>query len=371
MSNTTNVVGYYNGNRWPIQLVASKFNVTLTLKPGEYILDRQGRKVNDTYFEVFANNRQLHREVSETAVPVIAIPEATAVVATQSSNPVRAVTQWKRDARGIRQPIMPDQMPPPPPPPTALPAAVVASATDSVQPMTMEEARKRGLVRKVREVPEDYGVNDTTGLPPSGIPKMKYSIDPSINKPAPPLPKEMLALPKDDVIPDDLKAQFKQNRQTRAQLVAGLAQGTKAPAPEEASTNPFANAGVAMTNSPITTGSPEPVFESDEPETNDEPEVVVEPHTIDAALPEPDLTEVEQDAPPATIPLKGSRTDYFPPPPSAAPAPPLRPLTPRNQFTCMACGAPHKFRSQLFKHAQQKHPERINAIMASYPEVPH
>lgn len=348
MSNTTNVVGYYNGNRWPIQLVISKLNITLTLEPGKYVLDRQGRKINDPYFEVFANNKQLHRELSQTPVPIIAIPEVAAPVTPAApTNPVRAITEWTRDAKGIRQPVL--TQPAPAPQPAPLPPAVVASASESVKPMSMEEARRRGFVRKVREVPEDYGVNDTTGLPPSGIPKMKYAIDPSVNKPAPPLPKEMLALPKDDP-----------NRQTRAQLVAGLAQGTTAPAPEDGPANPFANTAVvnAPPNSPIVAGTPAPIME-DSP-TEGEPVVEGTPEEVmPEALPEPDVAELAE-AEAAPVPVA----------PVAPAPPPMRPITPSNQFVCMACGAPHKWRSQLLNHAKAKHPERVNAIMAAYPASP-
>ena len=338
MSNTTNVVGYYNGNRWPIQVVASKLNITLTLKPGEYVVDRQGRKVNDPYFEVFAVNKQLHRELSKTPVPVIAIPEVTpAVTPSAQTNPVRAITEWTRDGKGIRQPVLTQ------PAPEALPPAVTASASESVRPMSMDEARRLGLVRKVREVPEDYGVTDTTGLPPSGIPKMKYAIDPSVNKPVPPLPKEMLALPSNDP-----------NRQTRAQLVAGLAQGTKTPAPEDGPANPFANAAV-VNNSPIMAGTPaQPLME--EGPTEGGP--VVEGTPEEGFLPEPDVAELAE-----------AQAAVRPAPLVVTPALPLRPLTPSNQFTCMACGAPHKWRSQLLNHAKAKHPERVNAIMAAYPPV--
>lgn len=336
MSNTTNVVGYYNGNRWPIQIVASKFNITLTLKPGEYILDRAGRKINDPYFEVFVQNKQLHREVSETGVPSITVPEVVAP-STQAhqGNPVRAVTQWTRDARGIRQPVLTQPQPVLPTP--TLPAAVVASASESVTPMSMEEARKRGLVRKTRDVPEDYGVNDTTGLPPGNIPKMRYALDPSMNKPATPLPREMLALPKDDP-----------NRQTRAQLVSNLAQGVRTPPPEEASVSPFANTAVvnAPPNSPIVAGAP--ITESNLPEAVEEP--------LTEALPQP------QEVPEAGQPAVAI--------PARPVAPPMRPVTPKDQYVCMACAAPFKFRSQLYNHAKAKHADRLNAIMAAYPETP-
>lgn len=357
MSNTTNVVGYYNGNRWPIQLVISKLNITLTLEPGKYVLDRQGRKINDPYFEVFANNKQLHRETSETPVPVIVIPEVTTTVTSAQTNPVRAVTEWKRNERGIREPVL--NQPAPATAAPALPAAVIASATASVQPMSIEEARRRGLVRKTRDVPEDYGVTDTTGLPPSGIPKMKYALDPGVNKPAAPLPKELLALPKDDTA-----------NPTRAQLVAGLAQGSATPAPEEASANPFANTAVvnAPPNSPIVAGTPTPqppvvlteAVEVAEPPVEEEPTFETEPESpLVGGLPAPALPEEEVAATPAPAPAA---------PAPAAPA--LRPITSASQFVCIACQAPFKWRSQLQKHAHQKHPERVRAIMAPYPEAP-
>lgn len=334
----TKISGYYNGNRWPVQLVISKYNLTLTLEAGKYILDRKGRKINDPFFESFANLKQLHRELSDTLVPVIAIPEITPnTPPSQQANPVRAVSSWTRDPRGVRTPVINELPAPVQPPQQALHPAVLASATESVRPMSMDEARRLGLVRKIREVPEDYGVNDTPGSPPDSrtIPPIKYSVDPSINKPPPPLHRELLTLPKDDP-----------NRQVRSQLVSQLSK----PVPIN-ETNPFSNTVVvnAAHNSPIVAGDPEP-----EPE----PEIV-DSQDADALsdLPEPELEE----APPApTSPTVQVR--------SAPAAPPMRQLTPSNQFVCTACGAPHKFRSQLVNHAKTKHPGRVNGIMAAYPE---
>ena len=348
----TLTVGYYNGNRWPIQLVISKLNITLTLEPGMYVLDRAGRKINDPYFEIFADRKQLHRELSDKLVPLIIIPPVTSnTPASAQTNPVRSVTEWKRDPRGIRQPVL-TQPQPAQLAPQALPPAVLASANESVRPMSMEEARALGLVRKIREVPEDYGVNDTTGLPPGGIPKMRYSIDPGINKPVAQLPKEMFALPKDDP-----------SRAIRAPLVSSLAQGARVPAPEDqVTTSPFANATVAHgpANSPIVAGTPAPPAlaesrESQEPEiVEDNPELEPEPMPMSevaeavrvSGLPEPDLP-LSPDVPP-----------------------PLRPMTPKNKFTCMVCAQPFQFRSQLVKHAQTRHAHMVNAILANYPETP-
>lgn len=369
----TNICGYYNGNRWPIQLVISKLNITLTLEPGKYVLDRSGRKINDPYFEVFANNKQLHRETSATPVPLIIIPEVTSAnTPTAPGNPVRAVTAWTRDAKGLRQPVL-EQAPTTTPAATALPAAVVASATDSVTPMSMDEARKRGLVRKTRDVPEDYGVTDTTGIPPSGIPKMKYAIDPGVNRPAPPLPPQMLTVAKDDPA-----------RQTKSQLVAGLAQGAKAPVVEDS--NPFANTSVrtAPVNSPIIAGTPMTVAESAESTLPVEGEMVEADavdgtaegqQSVDQVLPEPELEPETETEPVRTPPVQPSaaRPAAVRPPPATAsttPAtPPVRPLTPSTSFVCMACSQTFKFRSLLAKHAQTKHPDRVSAILAPYPET--
>lgn len=336
MSNTTNVSGYYNGNRYSIQLVISKLNITLTLKPGEYIMDRQKRKINDPYFEKYVNSKQLHKETSEKQVPLIIIPEVTNTgIVTQPNNPVRAVSTWTRDNKGHRQPVL--TQPEPAAPVRAesvaeLPAVVVSSSHSSVTPMSMDEARRLGHAGRVRLVPEDYGVTDTTGVPPSGIPQMRYSIDPKMNKNVKPLPKDLLALQKGDP-----------NASTKTQLVAGLTQSAGVPPPEDGSGNPFNNTGVvtAPPDSPVTSGRP--LMEN-------EPDAVAEPD-VEVLLPEPVLDET----PPAR------------PPARAGAPPPMRPLTPKNKFVCMACGAPHKFRSMLLTHAQKNHPQQVNAIMAAYP----
>ena len=151
------------------------------------------------------------------------------------------------------------------------------------------------------------------------------------------------------------------NRQMRSQLVAGLAQG-QAPPPEEAPPNPFANAGV-QNDSPLVSGQPQALAESEEQLPVEEaPEVVNEEPQSPDSLPEP---EVEEGVPAVNAPFVPPTAKL-----TAPPKPPLKPLTRKDQFTCMACGAPHKFRSQLLKHAQQKHPERIQAIMAPYPDTP-
>jgi hypothetical protein len=347
---TTTTLGYANGARWPIQLVISKFNITLTLKPGEYLLDRQGRKINDPYFDVFVRNKQLIRETSKVPVPLIKVPEVTVGSApTAQASPVRAITQFKLDDKGVRRPVL--EEPKPAPAVDALPAAVMTSASDAVRPMSMEEARRRGFVRKVPEVPEDFGVTDTTGLPPSHIPGIKYSIDPSVGKPVAPLPQGMLQLPKDDPA-----------RQARATLISNLTQVSSAPAPENLPENTlvqaFANKTVVETppDSPIMAGMPVAESLADKP-------ISSEP------MPLPDIKEVGVDVPPAEemAPPAEPAPDPLPEPAPPLPDKKLMPLTPRDKFACSECGTAFKFRSQLNAHAQSKHPALRQAIMDGYP----
>jgi hypothetical protein len=74
---TTQVLGYYNGAKWPIQIVLPRLNVTLRLEPGAHVRDAGGQKINDPFFEAFAKQGQLSRELSDVPVPICRIhPEA-------------------------------------------------------------------------------------------------------------------------------------------------------------------------------------------------------------------------------------------------------------------------------------------------------
>jgi hypothetical protein len=66
---TTKVLGYYNGAKSPIQIVFPKLNVNMKLEPGAHIRDASGQKINDPYFEAFAKQDRLSRELSDVPVP--------------------------------------------------------------------------------------------------------------------------------------------------------------------------------------------------------------------------------------------------------------------------------------------------------------
>jgi len=68
--NTTQVRGYYNSKKWSIQIVMSKLNLVLTLEPGDYIRNSSGQKINDPFFETYANSGNLSREMADAPVPI-------------------------------------------------------------------------------------------------------------------------------------------------------------------------------------------------------------------------------------------------------------------------------------------------------------
>lgn len=181
---TTNVVGYFNNQRYPINLVISALGITIEIKPGEYIRDRQGRKINDPVFDAY---RQLSRETSPTPVAVIAIPVFKPVLPATDGQTVRQVTEFTRNERGFKVPVMPQ--------PKDTPS--VPYNNPAIRAMSVEEARRLRLIRPTRHVPEDYGVTDTdSAMAPRNIPMIVEARDtpapvPAAAMPAP-LPKELL-----------------------------------------------------------------------------------------------------------------------------------------------------------------------------------
>jgi len=71
------VSGYFNGRDFPIQMYISRLNITLIVGPGDFIMVTQGRKVNDPFFEVYAKNNQLTREIATEPLPIIELASLT------------------------------------------------------------------------------------------------------------------------------------------------------------------------------------------------------------------------------------------------------------------------------------------------------
>jgi hypothetical protein len=337
----TNTVGYYNGNKWPIHLVISELNVTLHLKTGEYILDTKGRKINDSFFDKYTRPLQLSKELSKNGeVDLIAVPRVTSTSqATGHQHSVRAVTKFTEDAKGQRVPVMP--------------APVVTKVnnvnTPTHQGMSVEEARKRGLIGKAREIPEDYGITDTSGRPVdvSQAPPIKYAMEstPRIRQ-AENLPVELTQI--DDKI-DPAQAA------ARAQLVTGL---NKSATLNVESATGFMNESTAHApgQNVVPATSPQPQIEAP----------AVEAEVIDEALPQPNIFAPGQVAvatpAPVPDPLATARANAKKPLPTKQAAPKNA-----KPFVCNEDGQSFQYRSQLEKYAKAKHPTKVDSILAPYP----
>lgn len=341
---TTKTVGYFNSNKWSIHLAISELNISLQMKPGEFILDKQGRKINDPFFDKYCGPLRLSKEEADQPVEVITVPKLESVQQRFDGHAVGEVTEFTHDRKGIRQPVMPKPRP----------AMLRPDQNKSpVTPMTMEEARRAGLVRQTRSVPEDYGATDTTGAPPPGerIPPIKYATDTTGAGPAKPKP-----LPKPLTKPVTKAASAViQKLEEAAQSDpedAGFLNRTLKGLPDLPRPNiPGAEAVEASDVEPEGSAAEteDAGMEAGVPSDGDGAETTSDENEAEPdSLPEPPLDEDEQ-------PL--SRRN-------------LRPAMPKSvkPFVCSVDGVSFRYRSELMAHAKRKFSKRVDEIMEPYPE---
>jgi hypothetical protein len=331
----TSTVGYYNGNKWPIHLVISELGVTLHLKSGEFILDKQGRKINDPFFDKYAKPLQLSKEVSRNGqVPLIIVPPLTpAALSARPGHSVTAVTEFTAD----RKPIMPVQKP--------IPQSAVNTPTH--RGMTIEEARRRGLIGgAVREVPEDYGVTDTSGRPVdvNHAPPIRYAMEstPRIRQ-AEQLPEGLTQID-DKVDPSQISA-----RQT---LVGSMQKATAASSIVESATGFMNQATLHDAAQPAPAA---PLVQAQTVQDIEEP------------LPQPNIFAADQvQAAPAPVKMRPPKSGV-----AAVPAKPAQAPAPKNAkpFICNVDGKDFRYRSQLETYAKRKFPDKVAEILAPYPET--
>lgn len=161
----TNVKGYFNANRWPVNLSVSSVGLVFQLAPNQFILDQQGNKVNDPALEVCVGPMKLSREMSNDLLPInrLAQPRANPVTSTVSGSPAKIVVPQSIKAKA-----------PAPAMAATSPATVTPNA--SVRAMTMEEARRIGAV-KPTTIPNEDAPDDNAGAPPTGAPVISYARD--------------------------------------------------------------------------------------------------------------------------------------------------------------------------------------------------
>lgn len=323
----TYTTGFYNCKSWPIQLVVSRYNVTLILPPNEFIRDKQKRKINDPFFETYVKGGMLARETSDQPVPLLTVPVVTAAVGpVNDGQSVRSVTEFTTDEHGHKQPVIPQPKP----------SSEQQINKPAFMGMSMDEAKKLGLIRKVREVPEDYGVTDnSSATPPRTPPPLKFAVD--TDQPAKPsaVVQPLQPPPPPAAVPVAKTA-------VRKQIQEQLKKQVKEAAVLDSETG-FLN--VAMQNIPPNVGLAQPEM------TN------AVSASVDEALPAPQIDEV--------LPSFSEVEETI-----QVPEPTVKPVRvpPRTaKFNCMECGATFKMRQELAGHAKREHSDKITAILAGYP----
>lgn len=189
-TNLTNVIGYFNPNDYPLQLVLSEFNVTLQLPPKSYVVDRGGRLVNDPYLDAYVGKGRLSRasdpkqQVEITLLRPVNDPTPAPTPAPHQ----HSVSQASRfdTKNGVVVPVQAVStapMPPTPPP----------QSYNPVRGMTVEQAKAMRLIKPTRPVPEDFGADESTGAPKAGqeIPTIRYATDTVRGRKPAPLPAEL------------------------------------------------------------------------------------------------------------------------------------------------------------------------------------
>jgi len=385
----TNILGYFNPNPYRVNVAISELGgLAVLLNPMEFILERAtGRKINDPILDKYVGFKMLSPEVSDKPVPVVLMPRLAPTIHSQY-----AVTQGVRDAQG-KWGLAPAN--------SKSAQTLVETPPTVTKPshigMSMEEARRRGLVGKPRLVPDDYGAVETDGAPTRGdaIPRIKYAVE-SVAPNAKPgtLPRELIEQVNPTVAP--LLAGLQAAAQTdpeavnlgrkAAEAAVAAQQGQegvqrfraarkqiKATIPTAVIPPPNAPAPAPAPVAPAAPRAASPVGVV-QPRRR-VAQVVTAPAVASAiAVPPPPMEELQE----VTSPIMGGRTaEQLPPPvledgtaPAEAPEPPPTAEDYATGGAIFACNEPgcdgkeFPYRSYYIRHIQRKHKDRLAQLMA-------
>lgn len=352
---TTNVVGYFNSNPWPVHIAISALGISLHIpNRGEFVKDGEGNKVNDPILEQYVGPGQLSRETSASPVPIRMFIRPEQVKDTRTSS-IHSASAFVQTPSGV-QPVLlnpRDEMP------------QLPENRSSCVGMSMEQARKLKLVRPMLD-PRTQAPKDTDGQPTPG------ELLPTLEE----------ATPR-DMKPSEYQRWVAEQRSKGKSVTPAGAVPVNVPPPQA---RPVAN----VVREP----------EDDLPPTEDEvgrPTDELDVTVPDAAVPEsPEQVEIQRTlveaasnktvmddavaaalgtAPRVATPVAAPTqvpdpTANLPRPNLAAPAPEAEtPPSQRPKFVCTVDGKAFDYRSQLEAYAKRKHPTRVDEIMAPYPKV--
>jgi hypothetical protein len=378
--NMTNTVGFKNPHTHSVYIEISDLNIKVELPPGKFIMDMQGNLLNDPVFEAYCHQKGLSRVTSDQPVPLRLVPRMAKAINRPTSAVTEASSFVRNQATGTVQPVYkPAQQAEPPP-----------MNKNPIVGMSVEKARKLGLIGKPRLVPEDYGADETTGAPERGkkLPDIKISIEsPPRIRTAAPLRPELLESSEEDLPPAEIAR--------RSQLQSSMAQAAAVPHEQfdPARIRPLVNRApvpLKATDEPVgIVGATQMTPVHPQPEQEEELEPAPEPVK---AAPRPISTKRPvAPAPPAP---KRTRTVVIEEQPAQEPAQAverieaqaeettveapatIQPLDEagsgpiseqEGQFVCAADGKPFKFRSELDRYVRRKFPHMAEQLMQPYP----
>ena len=174
---TTNIVGYFNGNGFPIQLNISPLGLSFTLPPGNYITvkDVDGKKVktNDPFLSDYVGKNRLSVEKSTSPVPLVLLSSRN------DRGQVRTVATGQPIREGDKL-VTPDL----PPPSEQIGSNNPIRAYPGAE--GIKAAQQAGLIPKTFIRKETAGLKETDGAPRRGeeIPEMVYQ-DADVRTPIP------------------------------------------------------------------------------------------------------------------------------------------------------------------------------------------
>lgn len=355
---TTNVVGYFNSNPWPVHISISSIGVSLHIpNRGEFVRDVEGNKVNDPILEQYVGPGQLARETSQTPVPMrLFIRPGQLPPTPTSQSSIHQASAFVQTPQGVKPVILEkaNEMPQFP------------ENRASCIGMTMEQARKLKLVRPVVD-PRENAPKDTDGQPAPGetLPTLEdatprdmkpgeYQRWMSEQRAKGATPKALpglvpvqvaspVARPTTNVVrepEEDLPPQDDELDRPTAEIEVPLAAEPESPEQVQLQSTLVAAASnkTVMNDAVAAALGTQPRVAT--PVLQPAPAPIVSPPDPTANLPRPVL-----EAPEATSPAQ------------------------RAKFICLVDGKQFDYRSQLEAYAKRKHPDRAAEIMASYPKV--
>jgi hypothetical protein len=358
----TNVVGYFNQQKWPVHVHISEVNLSRQLTPGAYIVDRQGRKVNDPRLEVCVGPNALAREFASkgTTVPILRMVSREPVRST-SGQTVSSATAFVKDNTGQLVPKFS---------PASAPGVPPSPSKSSVMGMSVEDAKRMGLIRPTRPVVES-NLTDTDGAPVQGAAPTIDEITPTDvrtpgelrrlkagGKPVTPITPiasiaDLKPKPENAKLAQVLSETVVQEPSTDLAAVtretikaANLPAVQPTPAPQPAAVTPILQSGVDL---------PQPNL----PDVVDVSDVTTDAE-LAAAAPPPAVRPVVNTPQPPTQPVQVSEVASRPNDnPTAGSS---------RKFVCSADNREFAYRSELARWAKRKYPAQFDQIMAPYPK---